>query len=76
MLLQPLLESCRLFLVAPSFHKERGNGGPVLMWLDLRSKAEVDALYEEWRGDQSHRVVRAWIEVLGSSRGHRRRSRR
>jgi uncharacterized glyoxalase superfamily protein PhnB len=42
-------DSCRLFLAGPSFRRERGNVSPVLMWLNLSSKAEVDALYETWR---------------------------
>src|SRR4051812_41151618 len=42
-------DSCRLFLAGPSFRKERGNVSPVLMWINLSRKAEVNALYETWR---------------------------
>ncbi len=42
-------DNCRLFLAGPPFRKERGNVSPVLMWLNLSSKAEVDALHQAWR---------------------------
>ena len=42
-------DSCRLFLSGPPFRTERGNVGPVVMWLNLSSKAEVDALHQAWR---------------------------
>src|SRR5678815_891654 len=42
-------DHCRLFLAGPLFREERGNVGPVVTWLNLSSKAEVDDLYEAWR---------------------------
>ena len=42
-------DNCRLFLAGPPFRKERGNVGPVLTWLNLSSKAEVDDLHQAWR---------------------------
>lgn len=42
-------DGCRLFLAGPPFRNERGNGGPLVMWLNLSSKAEVDTLHQEWR---------------------------
>jgi catechol 2,3-dioxygenase-like lactoylglutathione lyase family enzyme len=42
-------DSCRLFLAGPAFRNERGSVSPVVTWLNLSSKAEVDALYEAWR---------------------------
>ena len=42
-------DHCRLFLAGPAFRKERGNVGPVLTWLNLSSKAEVNDLYQAWR---------------------------
>jgi uncharacterized glyoxalase superfamily protein PhnB len=42
-------DNCRLFLAGPPFRKERGNISPVSMWLNLSSKAEVDALHHAWR---------------------------
>ena len=41
--------NCRLFLTNPSFREHYGNTGPVLIWLNLESKAEVDALFAEWQ---------------------------
>ena len=40
---------CRLFLAGAEYRKHYGNVGPVLTWLNLASKAEVDALYRLWR---------------------------
>ena len=42
-------DNCRLFLAGPSFRNERGNIGPMVIWLNLSSKAEVDALHRAWR---------------------------
>ena len=42
-------DSCRLFLAGPSFREARGNVAPVLAWLNLSSKAEVDDLHQAWR---------------------------
>ena len=40
---------CRMFLANAEFRKDRGNTGPVLIWLNLSSKDEVDDLYRSWR---------------------------
>ena len=40
--------NCRLFLTNRAFRKNYGNTGPVLFWLNLDSKAEVDQLFAEW----------------------------
>jgi len=41
--------SCRLFLADGAFRERRyGNVAPVLVWLNLESKDEVDALHETW----------------------------
>ena len=37
--------NCRLFLADPDFRKQRGNAAPVLVWINLNSKDEVNALY-------------------------------
>lgn len=39
---------CRLFLASPSFREQHENQSPVLIWLNLSSKAEVDELYAQW----------------------------
>lgn len=44
--------NCRLFLTNAAFHEHYGNRGPVLIWLNLASKADVDALHELWRGNE------------------------
>ncbi|MFN7924842.1 MAG: VOC family protein [Bryobacteraceae bacterium] len=41
--------ACRLFLTNGAFREWHGNKGSVLFWLNVDSKAEVDALYEEWK---------------------------
>lgn len=42
-------DNCRLFLAGPAFRNERGNVTPLVVWLNLSSKAEVDALHQAWR---------------------------
>jgi predicted lactoylglutathione lyase len=51
--------SCRLFLSDPAFRERRyGNTAPVLIWLNLGSKVEVDALHERWSGSGAQVVAR------------------
>ena len=40
--------SCRIFLTDRDFREQYGNTAPVLIWLNLDSKKEVDDLYEIW----------------------------
>jgi len=40
---------CRMFLTNAAFCKHYGNGGTVVVWLNLDSKGEVDELYQRWR---------------------------
>ncbi len=40
---------CRLFITNRPFRDSYGNTGPILFWLNLESKAEVDELFEEWK---------------------------
>ncbi len=44
----------RLFLTDNAFRGEAGPGTPLVIWINLDSKAEVDELYESWstRGAQ------------------------
>ena len=44
---------CRLFLTNAAFREPYGNAAPVLIWLNLDSKEEVDALHQLWRGNQA-----------------------
>lgn len=41
--------NCRLFITNQSFREGYGNVGPILFWLNLDSKAEVDELFAEWK---------------------------
>ena len=45
--------SCRMFLANSEFRKTYGNVGPVLIWLNLESKEEVDDLYRQWRSSKA-----------------------
>ena len=40
--------NCRMFLANREFRKQYGNVGPILIWLNLDSNAEVDELYRVW----------------------------
>ena len=40
--------NCRMFLASSKYRKAYGNVGPVLTWLNLESKEEVDDLYRFW----------------------------
>ena len=40
--------TCRIFLADRDFRKQHGNTPPVLIWLNLNSKEEVDELHEIW----------------------------
>jgi len=44
---------CRIFLTNSAFREHYGNSGPVLIWLNLNSKEEVNQLYEQWKGTQA-----------------------
>ena len=39
---------CRMFLTDQAFRAYHGNAAPVLIWLNLNSKEEVDELHELW----------------------------
>jgi predicted lactoylglutathione lyase len=41
-------DNCRLFLAGLPFRKEHGNVSPVVTWLNLNSKGEVDDLHQAW----------------------------
>jgi uncharacterized glyoxalase superfamily protein PhnB len=45
--------NCRLFITNRSFREPYGNVGPILFWLNLDSKAEVDELFAEWKATQA-----------------------
>ena len=41
--------NCRMFLTDHDFRVGHGNAAPVIVWLNLDSKKEVDELYEIWK---------------------------
>ena len=43
-------DHCRLFLAGPDFRKGRGDLTPVVIWLNLDSRAAVDTLHQLWSG--------------------------
>ena len=44
---------CRMFLANSDFRKGWGNVGPVLIWLNLNSKDEVNDLYRVWSSNKA-----------------------
>ena len=48
--------NCRMFLTDRAFREQHGNAAPVLVWLNLNSKQEVDDLYEEWSRSEARMV--------------------
>ena len=44
---------CRMFLTDSDFRQHHGNASPVMIWLNLNSKEEVDELYESWNNSEA-----------------------
>jgi len=44
---------CRMFLTDRDFRAHHGNAPPVMIWLNLNSKEEVDELYEIWKAAEA-----------------------
>jgi uncharacterized glyoxalase superfamily protein PhnB len=42
---------CRIFLTAPDFREQHGNAPPVVIWINLDSKEEVEELYAIWNAN-------------------------
>ena len=40
---------CRMFLTDNDFRAHHGNAAPVMIWINLSSKNEVEELYEIWK---------------------------
>lgn len=40
---------CRMFLANAAFRQHHGNNAPIVIWLNLESRQEVDELYHRWR---------------------------
>ena len=45
--------NCRMFLTDDVFRKHYRNAGPVLVWLNLDSKEQVNELYGQWSASQA-----------------------
>ena len=41
--------NCRMFLTDQNFRAHHGNTAPVMIWINLGSKEEVDELYQLWK---------------------------
>jgi predicted lactoylglutathione lyase len=41
-------DQCRIFLAGPAFRDGRAEATPVVAWLNLNSKGEVDDLHRAW----------------------------
>ena len=41
--------NCRLFITNRGFRESYGNVGPILFWLNVESKAEVDEIFAKWK---------------------------
>ena len=48
--------NCRLFLTK-DFSQEDAGAAPVIIWINLDSKAEVDGLHEEWKNSGARIVA-------------------
>jgi len=44
---------CRMFLTDRAFREQHGNAAPVMIWLNLESKDEVDELHEIWKAAEA-----------------------
>jgi len=49
--------NCRIFLTNTAFREPHGNAGPVVIWLNLNSKDQVDELWEEWKKTQAQIIA-------------------
>lgn len=41
--------ACRMFLTNAQFRQHYATGGPVMIWLNVESKDQVDELHSRWR---------------------------
>jgi len=62
---------CRMFLTDRNFREQHGNVPPVIVWLNLDSKEEVDELYGIWNAgkqESSHLRSRSRGSCMSSQR--------
>lgn len=41
-------DDARVFMATAAYRSALGNQGPVILWLNLSSRAEIDALHAQW----------------------------
>lgn len=58
-------DDCRLFLAGPAFREERANASPVVIWLNLSGKGEVDELHTDWRSSHAQLLSEPRSEPWG-----------
>ena len=49
-------EDCRLFITNRVFRESHGNMSPIVLWLNLASKGEVDELFGQWKAARANIV--------------------
>ena len=54
-----------MFLTDENFREHHGNAPPVMIWINLNSKEEVDELYELWKAAEV-KSSPLWNQSLGS----------
>ena len=47
---------CRMFLTDRDFRAPHGNAAPMMIWLNLSSKEEVDELYGIWKAGEARMI--------------------
>jgi len=47
---------CRIFLTNPAFREAHGNSAPVLIWINMDSRHQVDELHRMWSGNGANIV--------------------
>ncbi|MGQ0659764.1 VOC family protein [Sphingosinicella sp.] len=47
-------DDARLFMSDAGYRSGRGNRAPIVLWLNLSSRAEIDALHAEWQAAGAH----------------------
>ena len=48
--------NCRLFLTDGPFREQHHNASPIIFWLNLSSKVEVDELFAQWKAAKAETV--------------------
>ena len=57
--------NCRIFMANAAFRKGKGNVGPILVWLNLNSKDEVNDLYRLWSASHAELISEPESKLWG-----------